>query len=286
MFYLALEKIKKYNPYLVFFHFFVILFTFIPFLILALKAVSVEQGSSFIDNTAFVHIGLLFSLIRSFWVATWTLLIVMVIGYPFAYLVANLKSSIFKVLIVSLVTAPLWSSFFVKLVGLKSFFDLVYGDVNSTRGLAYVIIGLVYIYLPIAILNFYNIISSIPKNIINASLDLGSSRLESAIKIVIPYTKKSIVAVFFLVFLPAVTSISVADFLNCEQGSKLIAQNIHSLVQSGNTGSISNNRLSFVTLFIAYVMFVIFCCFYGFKSIFVKIKRDLHRRFGRFSIHG
>jgi spermidine/putrescine transport system permease protein len=37
-------------------------------------------------------------------------------------------------MIILVVTAPIWTSFLVKLVGLKTFFDFAYGYQNATYG--------------------------------------------------------------------------------------------------------------------------------------------------------
>lgn len=180
MFYWALYKLKHLiNPRLFLFHFFSFFFVIIPLLMVIFKAFSSSSGYAVSDNFAFVNSLLIESIIRSLLVALFTLLLIFVIGYPFAYLTANIKSRSTRIVIMSMLTCPLWSSFFVKLIGLKSFFDLLYGEMSSTRGLVYVVIGLVYLNTPIAILTFYNSIIHIPRNIINASLDLGRTRLET-----------------------------------------------------------------------------------------------------------
>lgn len=259
MFYSLFYKAKYFaNPKLFLFHFFSFFFIVIPFFIVVFKAFTPAPGSKLSDNFAFVNSLLFSALFRSVVVAIFTLVFILLISYPFAYLVANIRSRFARMLIMSMVLCPLWSSFFVKLIGLKSFFDLLYGEMNSTRGLVYVVIGLVYINTPIAILTFYNSISNIPKNIINASLDLGRTQIQTIGKIVIPYTNKAILAVVFLVFLPSLSCISIADFMNKSSGSQLIAQVMNEWAGSGGTTGIATNRLAFAIVFLIFLILFVY----------------------------
>jgi spermidine/putrescine transport system permease protein len=56
------------------------------------------------------------------------------LAYPFSYFLSNSKSKVFKAVIIFIATAPIWTSFLVKLVGLKTFFDICAGYDNSTYG--------------------------------------------------------------------------------------------------------------------------------------------------------
>jgi spermidine/putrescine transport system permease protein len=58
----------------------------------------------------------------------------MLIAYPFAYFLSTSKSKVFKTIVIFIATAPVWTSFLVKLVGLKTFFDICAGYDNSTYG--------------------------------------------------------------------------------------------------------------------------------------------------------
>ena len=98
-------------------------------------------------------------------------IICVLLAYPFAYMMAFNKSKSFKAVLVVLITAPIWSSFLVKLIGLKTFFDVCAGYSNSTYGHIFTVIGLVYIYIPFMILPLYNVLDDMPKNLVFASQD-------------------------------------------------------------------------------------------------------------------
>jgi len=163
------------------------------------------------------------------------------IAYPFAYFMAFSKSKSYKAIVVVLLTAPIWSSFLVKLIGLKTFFDICNGYSNSTYGHIFTVIGLVYIYIPFMILPLYNVLSDMPKNLIFASQDLGQNMVKTFFKIVLPYSKTAYFAGLTLVFLPAVTTVAVPQFLNNATNNSTIGDII---VQEGEEGLISDIALA------------------------------------------
>ena len=163
------------------------------------------------------------------------------LAYPFAYMLAFNKNKSFKIVVVILVTAPIWSSFLVKLIGLKTFFDICAGYSNSTSGHIFTIIGLTYIYIPFMILPIYNVLDDMPKNLIFASQDLGQGMIKTFFKIIIPYTKTAFYAGLTMVFLPAVTTVAVPQFLNNSTSASTIGDII---VQEGEEGLISDIALA------------------------------------------
>lgn len=185
-------------------------------------------------------------------------IICVVIAYPFAYMMAFNKSKNFKIVIILLITAPIWSSFLVKLIGLKTFFDVCAGFSNSTYGHVFTVIGLVYIYIPFMILPLYNVLDDMPKNLVFASQDLGQGMVKTFFKIIIPYSRTAFYAGLTLVFLPAVTTVAIPQFLNNATNNATIGDII---VQEGEEGLISDvalARASSLSLVVSIFMLVIY----------------------------
>lgn len=256
LFFVGLEKTKKLNNGLNIFNFFAFFFIILPIFIVIYHAFNQANGLE--NNIASVNSSSIKLTIKSLYVAFVTVIFVFLLGYPFAYFVSEVKSKKVKSLLILLVSSPLWSSFFVKLLGLKCFFDLVYNQGNSTRGMTYVIIGLVYINLPIAVLTFYNVISHLPKNLVNASHDLGSTPSETFAQIIIPYTREALLSAIFLVFLPAFTTVTVADFMDASPGGSMIGQMINSFVTVDINSPLQKSRASFLTLFVSSLVFLVY----------------------------
>lgn len=200
--------------------------------------------------------------------------ICIVIAYPFAYMLAFNKSKNLKIVVVILITAPIWSSFLVKLIGLKTFFDICNGYSNSTSGHIFTIIGLAYIYIPFMILPLYNVLEDMPKNLVLASQDLGQSMIKTFFKVIVPYTKTAFYAGLTLVFLPAVTTVAVPQFLNNSTSASTIGDII---VQEGEEGLISDialARASSLSLIVSIFVLVLYLII----AFSPKIAKLLHRR--------
>ncbi len=66
-----------------------------------------------------------------------------------------------------------------------------------------VIIGLVYILLPFMVMPLYSSIEKLDRPLLEAAKDLGASKLQTFIRIIIPLTMPGIIAGCLLVMLPA-----------------------------------------------------------------------------------
>lgn len=197
-----------------------------------------------------------------------------ILAYPFAYMMAFNKSKSFKAVLVVLITAPIWSSFLVKLIGLKTFFDVCAGYSNSTYGHIFTVIGLVYIYIPFMILPLYNVLEDMPKNLVFASQDLGQSMFKTFFKVIVPYTKTAFYAGLTMVFLPAVTTVAVPQFLNNATNNATIGDII---VQEGEEGLISDialARSSSLSLVVSIIVLVL----YLIVAFIPKLFKLRHRR--------
>ncbi|MCQ2799997.1 MAG: ABC transporter permease subunit [Bacilli bacterium] len=76
------------------------------------------------------------------------------------------------------------------------------------------IIGMVYNYLPFAILPLYNTMLKLDKNQIEAAADLGASPVQVFIKTVVPMTIPGIVSAATMTFMPTMSSYVITDALS------------------------------------------------------------------------
>lgn len=197
-----------------------------------------------------------------------------ILAYPFAYMMAFNRSKSFKAVVIVLITAPIWSSMLVKLIGLKTFLDVCAGYSNSTYGHIFTIIGLVYIYIPFMILPIYNVLDDMPRNLVFASQDLGQNMAKTFFKVVIPYSKTAFYAGLTMVFLPAVTTVAIPQFLNNSTNNATIGDII---VQEGEEGLISDialARSSSLSLVVSIFVLVL----YLFIAFLPKLFKLRHRK--------
>ena len=162
---------------------------------------------------------------QSFYLAAFSTIICLLVGYPFAYLLARLESR-YKPTLLCLVIIPFWTSSLIrsyamvailKTKGLLNSFLLGIGIIHEPLHLLYsntaVLIGLVYNLLPFMILPLYTNIEKLDHNLIDAARDLGANRLTAFFKITLPLTKSGIIAGSMLVLLPAMSMFYIPDLL-------------------------------------------------------------------------
>lgn len=251
----------------------ILLLFLIPLIMVIVKSFIPTSGGPVSTNWSIMNDFIFGKIFLSIGLALIATLICALLAYPFAYMMAFNKSKSFKIVVILLVTAPIWSSFLVKLIGLKTFFDVCAGYSNSTYGHVFTVIGLVYIYIPFMILPIYNVLDDMPKNLIFASQDLGQNMVKTFFKIIIPYSKTAFYAGLTMVFLPAVTTVAIPQFLNNATNSSTIGDII---VQEGEEGLISDvalARASSLSLVVSIFMLVIYLIIAFSPKIAAKIKQ-------------
>ncbi|MDQ0513866.1 spermidine/putrescine transport system permease protein [Mycoplasmoides fastidiosum] len=227
----------------------------IPLIVVVLYALTPVVGSTQ-NNFVVLNATTGAAIWRSLWVSFLATFICLIIAYPFSYFLSFAESKTFKVLILLIITAPIWSSFLVKLIGLKSLLDIINGGANSTYGVGYSLLGLIYLYLPFAILPIYTILDQMPRNILNASQDLGYNQWETFLYVVLPYTKAAMLSAIIVVFLPSFTTVAVGQFLDNSNGQLLIGDINYEQGILGLDSPIALARSSAISLVISIVMFL------------------------------
>ena len=143
---------------------------------------------------------------------------------------------------------PIWLSFLIKIIGLKTFFDVCIGYSNSTYGHIFTIIGIVYMNLPFMILAIFNVLDGMPKNLILASYDLGQNWFKTFIKVIFPYTKVGFFSGVSIVFLSSITTVSIPQFMNNNNDGFMIGTILISESERGIINSIAASRISAISL--------------------------------------
>ena len=124
----------------------------------------------------------------------------LIIGYPFAFMIAKMPAK-YRPILLFLVVLPFWTNSLIRIYGIKIFLG-VKGVLNETLlslGLIdeplrllnselAIIIGLVYILLPFMILPLYSSIEKIDNRLLEAAKDLGANAFQRFIRVTIPLT--------------------------------------------------------------------------------------------------
>jgi spermidine/putrescine transport system permease protein len=162
---------------------------------------------------------------ESLYLATLTTLLCLLIGYPFAHLLARMPKR-WRPMLLLLVIIPFWTSSLVrtyamviilKTKGMLNQLLLALGIIPKPLELLYtdiaVLSGLVYALLPFMVLPLYAALEKLDIRLIEAARDLGANKTRVFLKIVLPLTLPGIIAGSMLVFLPALGMFFIPDML-------------------------------------------------------------------------
>ena len=209
-----------------------VLFVFLPNLMIIGTSFLTRDDASFVklvftlDNYTRLLDPLYYDvLLHSLNMALLATLACLALGYPFAWFLARLPEKV-RPLLLFLLIVPFWTNSLIRIYGLKIFlstkgylneFLLWLGVIDTPLRIMYtpsaVIIGLVYILLPFMVMPLYSSIEKLDRPLLEAARDLGASKLQTFIRIIVPLTMPGIIAGCLLVVLPAMGLFFVADLM-------------------------------------------------------------------------
>lgn len=148
----------------------------------------------------------------------------LLLGFPLALYIA--RAGKHRMLYLHLVMLPFWTSFLVRTyawmfllrdTGLINSLLLALGLVDQPLPLLYnhgaVILGLVYGYLPFAVLPIFAAIERLDPALAEAAADLGASPWTAALRVLLPLSAPGIAVAAVLVFIPCLGAYLTPDLL-------------------------------------------------------------------------
>ena len=161
------------------------------------------------------------TLFRSMWIAARVMIFSLLLGYPLAYYL-SFHAGRRKDLLYQLVIIPLWVSYLVRayawktILGSDGVLNTLLQYVHLTKHplefLLYspfaVVLTLTHIYTPFAFLPIYASLEHIPRNLVEASHDLGASPLQTFWRVIFPLSIPGVLAGATFAFV-----LSLGDFL-------------------------------------------------------------------------
>ncbi len=201
-------------------------------------------------------------------VAVATTAVEIVLGYFIAMLIATRKKEQRSILLL-MVMIPYWVNILIIISSFVSLFNtsgiinnflVGIGILKQPAELLYnnfsVVIGMVYVFLPIAIMPMYSSIEKMDWNLVEASRDLGAGALTTFFRITLPLTRSGIMASIVLVFIPSIGYYMITDMLG--GGTSMLIGNL-----IYNQFSVARNwpfgaALSAVLAIVILIMFMIF----------------------------
>lgn len=177
--------------------------------------------------------------VRSLELAAFTTIICLAIAYPFAFFIATRPRG-WRNLLLMLVIIPFWTNFLVRTYAwmiilrdqgvvntLLQNLHLIDEPLDLLFTPSAVLVGLIYGYLPFMILPLYVTWERFDFSLIEAAQDLGANDIRTVWRILLPLTRRGIVAGSILVFIPALGAFITPDILG---GSKTVM--IGNLIQN------------------------------------------------------
>lgn len=170
----------------------------------------------------FLYLGIFGHSVRIGLVVTfWCILV----GYPLSYFISRQKQ-VWRDALMILVIIPFWTNFLVRTYALKQVlategllnsFLLNIGLIGQPLELLFnefaVMVGLVYGYLPFAVLPMYASIEKFDHTLMEAAADLGAPPVRAFLKVMLPLTLPGVIAALVLVFVPVVGAFITPDIM-------------------------------------------------------------------------
>jgi len=174
------------------------------------------------DCNPFLYLGIFGHSVRIGLIVT---ILCIIVGYPLAYFMAKQKQ-VWRDALMILVIIPFWTNFLVRTYALKSVlategllnsFLMNLHIINQPLNMLFnefaVVVGLIYGYLPFAILPMYTSIEKFDYSLMEAAADLGASPARAFLRVMLPMTMPGVVAALVLVFVPVVGAFITPDIM-------------------------------------------------------------------------
>jgi putative spermidine/putrescine transport system permease protein len=248
---------------------FLVAFFVVPLLDVSIRSVTEPPDAGLSNYTRFFEQEAnLRVLTNTFWIATLTTLVCLVVGFPFAYLMTAVPGRIAGLLLIA-VLLPFWSSLLVRTfawqvilrdTGLLNTFLMDLGLtreplplVRTTTG---VIIGMSHILLPFMVLPIWAVLRRIDPEFSRAAANLGASPATAFRRVVLPLSLPGVLAGCLLVFVLALGFYITPALLGGPRDqmiSQLIVEQVQRTLDWGFAAAMSVLLMAFtlVILFVA-----------------------------------
>jgi len=199
------------------------------------------------------------SILKALWnslvIAFWTVVICLLLGYPTAYFISfsKLKN---KLLFLLLLILPMWSNSMLRIVSWLRLFSTeglkAWNLIGSNESVIFVSVTT---YLPFMIFPIYTILEKLDRGLLEASKDLGATRLTTFIKVTLPLSLSGVSSGVIMVFLPTATGFAISQTIG--QGKvRLIGNLLQSVFEKNNF-----NFGSLLSLFVSIAIIILIALF-------------------------
>ena len=203
------------------------LFIVIPLLIVLFFSFTVQTDSGYsfsLENYSRLISSQYFNIfLRSIWLALISTILCLIVGYPVAYIISQMKVSRRNFMIM-LFILPMWMNFLLRtyawmpILGKTGIVNNILskfgiGPISFLYNDGAVLLGMVYNFLPFMVLPLYTILIKMDQDLINAAADLGANRFKIFLKVILPLSIPGIFSGITMVFMPAVSTFVISRLL-------------------------------------------------------------------------
>lgn len=207
------------------------LFIVIPLLIVLFFSFTVQTDSGYsfsLENYSRLISSQYFNIfLRSIWLALISTILCLIVGYPVAYIISQMKVSRRNFMIM-LFILPMWMNFLLRtyawmpILGKTGIVNNILskvgiGPISFLYNDGAVLLGMVYNFLPFMVLPLYTILIKMDQDLINAAADLGANRFKIFLKVILPLSIPGIFSGITMVFMPAVSTFVISRLLGGSQ---------------------------------------------------------------------
>ncbi|MFV8400866.1 ABC transporter permease [Mycoplasma sp. 005V] len=213
---------------------------------------------------------------RSLWIGLVSAIFCLIIGFPYAYFISTSKSKVFRIYALSLILSPMAIFTIARVYSIKALFLAIFAaDPKSLNNEMFIVFGLTYLNLPLMIMPLYTVFKDMPKNIVEASNDLGYNNVQTIFKVIIPYGTKAILSGLAMIFLASATTFIIsAKLLPDGSQHQLIGDIINSKINPGNKFDLSAG--SSLVIIVSLVFISIYALMLFIPKLIFKLKKGAH----------
>jgi putative spermidine/putrescine transport system permease protein len=239
-----------------------------PVVELLTRSVTTEPGGlhyyrEFLGSSALVHI-----LLRSAWTAFVVTVVALVVGYPFAYLIASSSRRV-RQLLLGIVALSLFISIVARgyawlvILDRNGALNAGLGAVGLTslqgtyvRNFTGVVIGMIQYGIPLMVLPIYDSMRRFDDRLRNAAATLGARPITTFLQVYLPLTMPGVIAGSAIVFIATLGYYVLPSILG-GAGNVMLGQVIAERIQSSQQYGLAS-AMAVVLLAVALVFFVAF----------------------------
>ncbi len=200
------------------------IFVITPMLLILYYSLTTKEGNLTLEGYKKIFDPLYLKIFgESFKLATIATVICIIIGYPCAYILSK-KEFATKGFLIFLFIAPMWLNSVIRTYSWLTILEynglinnfLAYFGVEKVK-LLYtnfsITLGMVYNFLPFMILPIYTVLKKMDGSLIEASMDLGATWLQTFIRVILPLSMGGVISGATMVFMPSLTTFFISNIL-------------------------------------------------------------------------